>query len=120
MRRISWLVTILLFLSLCACASTVPLPTMEMGGWGRCVGLDGVLRGSADDPRVAWAEIERGQSGRTRRIELVWPTGYTARFTPRVEILDPSRHVRYVEGDLIAGGCRTGPGFSGPLYVTDK
>jgi len=50
----------------------------------------------------------------------VWPAGYTARFTPQIEVLDASRRVRYVAGDVIEGGCVTGPGISGPLYVIEN
>jgi hypothetical protein len=105
---------------LAGCAQTLALPTMATDVvWCREIGYEGVLRGDANDPRLAWGEKER-RTGSVARRELVWPPGYTARFTPDVEILDASRRVRYVARDVIEGGCVTGPSFSGPLYVIEQ
>ena len=106
---------------LTACAQTYTLPTVASDdGWCAGVGYNGVLRGDPDDPRVAWGETETRTNQGILRKELVWPRGYAARFTPQIEILDASRHVRYVAGDRIEGGCVTGPGASGPLYVIEE
>ena len=105
---------------LSACAQIYPLPTVPAGSqWCRGVGYDGILRGDPSDPRLAWAEQETPNHVVLRR-DLVWPTGYTARFTPQLEILDASRQVRFLAGDVIGGGCVTGPGISGPLYVIEE
>lgn len=114
------LAAVALFLS--GCAQTYVLPTVraEHSTWCRGVGYDGVLRGDPADPRIAWGEQETMTNSLIFRKDLVWPPGYTARFTPQLEILDASRNVRYVAGDLIEGGCVTGPGISGPLYVTEE
>lgn len=114
------LIAISLATFVAGCAHIAVLPTVASDdGWCREIGYNGTLHGDPDDPRVAWGETETHVNSVVHRRELVWPPGYTARFTPQVEILDASRHVRYVAGDLIAGGCVTGPGISGPLYVIE-
>ena len=55
---------------------------------------------------------------RVLRKELVWPPGYTARFSPELEILDASHRVRLVAGDMIDGGCVSGTGHD--LFVIEK
>lgn len=60
------------------------------------------LRGSPNDPRTAWA-MSRG-----RRLDLVWPEGYSARFAPLLEVLDETGTVVARDGDVIEGGCRLG------------
>jgi hypothetical protein len=65
------------------------------------IGLEGAtLRGDPHDWRVAWLDL--GRNG-TRR--LVFPQGFTARFTPRLEVLDASGQVRFHDGDAIPGAC---------------
>ena len=114
---------------LSACGQTYTLPTVQTytlptlasdDGWCAEVGYAGFLRGDSGDPRVAWGETETRVNQLVLRRELVWPPGYTARFVPQLEILDASRHVRFVAGDVIRGGCATGQGFSGPLYVIEN
>ena len=68
-------------------------------GGCRGVGIDATLHGSQLDPRVAWLMRDG------RRTELIWPTGYTARFVPRLQILDASGRVVFVEGEHIKGAC---------------
>jgi hypothetical protein len=107
-----------LVVCLSACGQTYILPTVASeGGLCRGVGYGGVLRGDPVDPRLAWGETEARTNQLILRKELVWPPGYTARFTPQIEILDSSRQVRYVAGDRIEGGCVTGLDAGGPLYV---
>ncbi len=122
-RRLSvpFLIGIALAVLLTACGQTYRLPTVaDDSGWCRGVGYEGVLRGNPDDPRLAWGEKETPVNRLVLRRELVWPAGYTARFRPQIEVLDASRHVRYAAGDVIEGGCVTGPGISGPLYVIEN
>ena len=64
------------------------------------------MHGSPSDPRVAWLTFVDGT-----RQELVWPAGFTARFVPSLEILDPSGAVYAREGYHPAGGCPMGPGM---------
>ena len=111
------LTAMILAVTLVACAATHPLPTIELT-LCRGVGLDGVLRGDVKDPRLGWAEVTSNRSGIVRRRELVWPIGYTARFAPELEVLDASGRVAFAAGDVIDGGCVTGPGFNGPLYIS--
>ena len=69
------------------------LPTLA--GWtGACrgVGLGGVvLTGDPSDPRVAWM-----MAGSTRS-DVLFPPGFTARFTPRLEVLDGAGHALFWE-----------------------
>lgn len=110
-----------LVLVLSACAQTYRLPTLENeDGWCRGIGYGGKLRGDPADPRVAWGESETRTNALIIRQELVWPIGYTARFSPELEVLDASGSVRYRAGDTIAGGCTTGPNASGPMYVIEE
>lgn len=72
-----------------ACAGT---------GW-----IGATIHGSPDDPDVVWVE----RAG--EHLRLAWPSGgYTARFVPSLEILDPDRTVIFREGEEVAGGCQTG------------
>lgn len=57
------------------------------------------LHGSLDDPRLAWM-IRYG-----KREELVWPVGYSARFTPALEVLDENGQVIATEGSFVPAGC---------------
>jgi hypothetical protein len=79
------------------------------------VGLDAVLRGSRDDPRVVWLEnalplpswYSPDPSESTPTV--LWPAGYRARFTPNVEIVDASGSVVLRDGDHIDGACANDP-----------
>jgi len=63
------------------------------------------IRGDASDPRIVW---EVGPSG--GRQDVAWPEGCTARFTPKLEVIDPSGRVILRDGDqLTGGGCIAGP-----------
>jgi hypothetical protein len=63
------------------------------------------LHGAANDPRVVWMTQPDGT-----RAELAWPVGYSARFTPDLELLDDMGEVVGREGSLVTGGCRTPAG----------
>jgi hypothetical protein len=82
---------------------TVRLPTNGAPRGGGClgVGFDAVLRGSPQDPRVAWLE-DRTEG---LRIDVVFPLGFVARFTPQLEVLDENGRVVARDGDGIDGGC---------------
>jgi hypothetical protein len=67
------------------------------------VGLDATLVGDAHDPRLAWLVIQG------KRVDIIWPPRYTARFTPDLEVLDESGTVVFRSGDRISGGCAAGP-----------
>ena len=85
------------------CATLRALPTLaSYNGGCRGVGLDATLVGDPADPRVAWLV---GNGGRQ---EIVWPPGYSARFTPALEILDASNQIVLRGGDKITGGCTSG------------
>jgi hypothetical protein len=102
MKRLLLVATLLL----AACTTTRPLPTLSSYN-GACRGiglLDATLVGDAGDPRVAWLEM-RGDG----RHEIVWPPGFSARFTPDLEVLDASGKVAFRAGDKISGGCTAGP-----------
>lgn len=82
------------------------LPVANFGSDGLCAGGgtagDFRLRGAADDPRLAWMNGPDGA-----RTELAWPVGYSARFTPNLEVLDDHGQRVAVEGSLVTGGCPT-------------
>ena len=75
------------------------------------VGISALLRGDAHDPVLTWVEDTMTH---TRR-DVVWPVGYRARFTPRLEVLDASGTVVLREGDLITGTC--GSTADGRFYL---
>ncbi len=121
--------TLALMVSLSACASTptpspvpsVPvsllaapsLPTLEFISQGCAdVGFDAFLTGSAEDPRVTWLVNVSG-----KRIDILWPRGFSARFDPDLEVLDASGTVVYRAGDRIHGGCVQGEP-NDPLLIT--
>jgi hypothetical protein len=105
---------IALALTVGACAISRPLPTVEVfNGACRGVGLDGHVTGDPFDPRLAWVIHDDGGG----RIDVIWPPGYTARFTPRLEVLDEQGAVAYRDGDPVSGGCTTGPDAQGPLLI---
>lgn len=80
----------------------------------RGVGLDAVLRGSASDPRVAWAvDKVSGQ-----RVELVWPPGYRARFDPGLTIFRAGGSIVAREWDLVTGGCIDVDDPEAPIWVS--
>ena len=82
----------------------LPLPVTEFSNDCRGVGLDATLTGSPNDARLTWLVTDR-----EGRIELVWPRGYTARFAPKLEVINESGLVVFREGDAINGGCVKGP-----------
>ena len=63
-----------------------------------------VLTGSPNDPRVVWM-LRLGQ-----QFELRWPVGYSARFNPKLALMDENDKVVGREGDVALGGCETSPG----------
>lgn len=77
------------------------------------VGYEGEFRlhGSPTEPRVVWMTFPDG----TRR-ELAWPLGYSARFTPELELLDETGLVVAREDSVVTGGCGTPQ--SGVLWVS--
>lgn len=97
-----------------SCASVTPtLPTVSFWGGGcRDIGLDATLMGDPSDPRLTWLTASDG-----RRIDVIWPPGYTARFTPNLEVLDGSGNVAFRDGSKVSGGCVTGPDAQGPLLI---
>lgn len=89
-------------------ASIVPLPAIASPPTDSpfaCagIGLDAVLRGSPADERITW--LENRSSG--DRIEAVWPPGYSARFSPELEVFDATGRLVYTEGASITGACTT-------------
>jgi hypothetical protein len=57
------------------------------------------LAGSPDDPSVAWVVSDEGQ-----RVNVLWPAGFTARFGPEIELIDPIGQVFARSGDLLTLG----------------
>ena len=90
-------------------SDTLALPTdppieMPPGAVAACGGiaLSAVLDGDVADPRLAWLVADPG-----RRVDLTWPPGYRARFTPHLEVLDARGVVVLKEGDPVSGACVT-------------
>jgi hypothetical protein len=65
------------------------------------------LAGDPNDPRVAWI-VSRG-----KRVDVVFPYGFSARFAPNLEVLDATGVVVARAADRIDGGCMTG----GPMLI---
>ena len=63
-----------------------------------------VLTGSPNDSRLVWM-LRLGQ-----QFELRWPVGYSARFTPKLELMDDKDKLVGRAGDVALGGCETSPG----------
>lgn len=76
-------------------------PNWDPGDGCIGIGFDAVIVGSQDDPRVTWA-IEKVTGD---RIDLAWPSGYSAVFAPKLEILDEHDQVAARAGDRLDGGC---------------
>ena len=99
------IVVALVSCSLAPTPSPLALPTLNSDN-GACRGIglgDATLAGSPTDERVAWLETPGG------RREIVWPPGFTARFTPELEVLDSAASIVFRAGDRISGGCTAGP-----------
>jgi hypothetical protein len=111
---------LILFLALIGCsassqlsASVRPLGSgerwLQVADWtGTACGGAGLvgdyrLRGSPNDPRLAWMTDPDG----TRR-ELAWSPGTSARFTPGLEVVGPDSAVAAREGWLVVGLCAVG------------
>ena len=90
-----------------------PLPADERWN-GMCarVGLDATLAGDPSDPRMAWLIESNGL-----RRDVIWPPGYTARFTPLLEVLDAKGGVVVRDGSPVSGGCASGEDGKGPLLI---
>jgi hypothetical protein len=114
-------------------AALLPLPTAqptESGVVLTCseVLAPAVVRGSSLDSRVTWLQLFDG-----RRVEIIWPAGYVARFVPLLEVLDEAQRPVMRDGDFVDGSCEIGDrggrlmdppfyGFQldcGPLAVED-
>ncbi len=87
------------------------LPTVNalVEGLSLCagVGVDAVLHGSATDPRIAWL-VSNAPFTAGKRVDVVWPAGYRARFTPSLEILDENGNVVLSAGSHVTGLCDDG------------
>lgn len=82
---------------------SAPIRTFDTSGPFACAGvglLDATLQGDPNDPRVAWIAVT-GHGARG----VIFPKGFTARFAPKLEILDSTGLVRFRAGDSIDGGC---------------
>lgn len=69
----------------------------------RGIGIGAVLHGDVADSRVAWLV----DTALGTRIDIIWPPGYRARFTPNLEVLDASGVRVLRAGDAVTGGCGT-------------
>jgi hypothetical protein len=88
------------------------LPTRQtLPGWLSIgcagVGLDAVVHGDSSDTRLVWLDnrLQLANSQSAARIDVIWPAGYRARFTPQLEILDGMGNVVLREGDAVTGAC---------------
>jgi hypothetical protein len=88
---------------------TLALPTVDTRAFKGCagVGVEAELAGDAKDPRIAWL-VSNG-----KRMDVVFPFGFRARFAPSLEVLNASGAVVARDGDHIDGGCVT----AGPLLI---
>ncbi len=81
--------------------ATLTLPATDLVGFCRGLSLDATLVGDPTDERLTWL-VSRSTGARR---DLVWPTGYVARFVPEVEVLDERGRVAFRAGDAIVEGC---------------
>lgn len=64
--------------------------------------IGATIHGSADDAAVVW--VDRAGI----RLRVAWPSsGYVARFTPSLEVVDPGGNILFRDGDSVSGGCET-------------
>jgi len=98
-------------------APTRPLPAVNaFNGNCRGVGFDGHIKGDPTDDRLAWLVSDLDGA----RVEIVWPPGYAARFTPRLEVIDEEGDVVFRDGDGVNGACTTGAEAEGPLLMLPR
>ena len=94
----------------------VAIPTLSgqpPGGWTpvACAGVgfaDSILHGDPTAAVPVW--IEPLPPGPATTIEVVWPHGFSARFTPHLELLDSSGTLIAREGDrltALGGSAKT-------------
>ena len=113
--RLASLVIAVMSLASCGLLVSTRLPSNPTwrGGCAIGVGRDATLHGSSSDARVTWA-TDTAAGG---RLDLLWPVGYSARFSPHLEILDEHGTVVAHEGDLIIGSCLTQSDDGGAVRV---
>ena len=92
---------------------TVDRTAEQLGCTG--IGLDATLTGDPNDPRRAWLV----QADTERRVDIVWPAGYRARFTPSIEVLDAGGNVVMAAGDQVTTACVIGGNPDAPLLIID-
>jgi hypothetical protein len=96
-------------------SGAIPLPTPNVAPipLDRCAEtpLDSALHGDQHDPLIAWI-VDRVSHARR---DVVWPPGYGARFTPGLEIVDPTGAIVLREGEAITKAC--GVTDDGRLYL---
>jgi hypothetical protein len=121
-RRIALLVACML---VSACNSPAPspsplpagiyaVPTIDTSKFDACGGVglvDARLTGDPQDPRVAWL------TGSYGRRDVVFPSRFTARFAPELEILDAGGAVVAREGQVVTGACVMGAAPGSPLLI---
>jgi hypothetical protein len=66
------------------------------------VGIDAVVAGSPDDPRLVWLAGRRRPGKGTA---LSWPPGYSVKFGNGFEVLNEAGEVVHRLGDRIDGAC---------------
>lgn len=113
-RRAAWLLptlaSLVVSVAVMACeagpeALRYPLPVADAPNRCRGIGFEAIIFGDEADPRLAWLVARTG-----REFLLVWPPGWSARFDPKLEVLDQGGRVRLRQGDRIQGVCPKGPG----------
>ena len=102
-------VLVILVVTLSACSGLsrsadpqLPLPTAP-ADLQLCLGLGhagATLHGDPERPGLTWLDVGGGQER-----EVLWPPGYTARFTPKLEVLDAAGRTVLTEGAILTGMC---------------
>ncbi len=126
MRPVVYELVVALALS-AACSVGPSLPTspkLPEGAQVMCemALLEGVLHGDPGDSRVAWLAPPTGV-----RRELQWPWGFTARFTPKLELVAEGGAIVAREWDDVDLGGGIAPDsdvfavceINGTLYLPD-
>lgn len=80
-------------------APAVSLPTLGQATGCAGFGIVATLHGDPTYPGITWLEADGS------RLDVYWPPGYRARFTPDLIVIDDHGTVVLREGSSVSEGC---------------